>query len=102
MATTIKDVKRRQKAAAKAATTRKKNQEAERAKKDLASQRRTKTIEVSKKLDARKQARRERRKKFNQFTSKPIVWLFAIVGWGHVFYYLFKLTLLVLSSLGIM
>lgn len=67
-----------------------------------ATKKRAKTIEVNKKILAKKQARRDRRRKFNQFTSKPVVWVFALVGWGHAIYYLFQLVVIVLQALGYM
>lgn len=102
MATDIKEIKKRQKAAKKAAATRKANEAAAEKKKQLAAQRRSDTIERNLKAEEAKKARRARQKKFNDFTSKPIVWVFAIVGWGHALYYLFKLVVLVLKAMGYM
>jgi len=102
MATDIKEIKKRQKAAKKAAATRKAHEAEAEKKRQLASQKRSDTIERNRKLDAKKVATKLRQKKFNEFTSKPIVWIFAIFGWGHALYYLFKLVVLVLKALGYM
>lgn len=100
MTTSIERLKKKQKAAV--AAIKKKNQEESQAKKDSTVKKRARTVEISIRLEARKQARRDRARKFNQFTSKPIVWIFAIVGWGHALYYLFQLVVLILRSMGIM
>lgn len=102
MATDIKEIKKRQKAAKKAAATRKANEAAEARKKAAVAAKRASTIERNKSLEAKKVATKVRQKKFNEFTSKPVVWGFAIFGWGHALYYLFKLVVLVLKAMGYM
>ncbi len=100
--TTIAEAKKRRKSTKKAAKTRKLNEKALLKKRKTTSAKRIKTIEKNEKAFNKIVSHKERAKKFNEFTSKPIVWLFALFGWGHAFYYLFELIVLVLRSLGYM
>lgn len=93
---------KRKRSAKKAVKTRKTNIQAAAAKKEATLAKRTSTIESNKKADEKAKARKVRAKKFNEFTSKPIVWLFALFGWGHALYYLIELVVLVLRALGYM
>lgn len=80
----------------KAALTRKRNEEEAEKKKQEVAAKRAATIERKKKEAEKKAVRKERRKKFMEFSSKPIVWVFAIIGWCSTVYFFIKFVVLVL------
>lgn len=80
----------------KAALTRKRHEEEAERKKQEAAAKRAATIEAKRKAAEKKVAKKERRKKFMEFSSKPIVWVFAIIGWLSTVYFFIKFVVLIL------
>lgn len=61
------------------------------------SEKRLATMALKKKVDEKKTTKKLRRKKFMEFSSKPIVWMFAVFGWLMSLYWVWRIGLLLIE-----